>query len=80
MARSELEAEDLPVVLDVELASVPVPLRDVARIAPGALLLLGLDRDGRVALRIGERTVAHGELVEVDGAVGVRILALEPAP
>jgi flagellar motor switch/type III secretory pathway protein FliN len=78
--RDELEAEDLPVVLDVELASVPVPLRDVARIAPGALLLLGLERDGRVALRIGERTVAHGELVEVDGVVGVRILALEPAP
>jgi type III secretion protein Q len=80
MDRHDLAADDLPVVLDVELASVPVRLRDVARIAPGALLLLGLDRDGRVALRIGERTVARGELVEVDGAVGVRILALEPAP
>lgn len=78
--RADLDAEDLPVVLDVELASVPVPLRDVARIAPGALLLLGLDRDGRVTLRIGERAVARGELVEVDGTVGVRILALEPAP
>ena len=73
-------ASDLPVVLDVELASVPVPLRDVARIAPGAVLLLGLDRQGIVTLRIGERAVARGELVEVDGAVGVRILTLEPPP
>ena len=74
----DLARRDLPVVLDVELASVPVPLRDLARIAPARVLLLGLDRDGRVTLRIGERAVARGELVEVDGAVGVRILALEP--
>ena len=75
-----IAAADLPVVLDVELASVPVPLRDVARIAPGAVLLLGLDRNGHVTLRIGERAVARGELVEVEGAVGVRILTLEPSP
>jgi type III secretion protein Q len=80
VAHPDLAGGDLPVILDVELASVPVPLRDVARIAPGAVLLLGLDRDGRVTLRIGERAVARGELVEVDGAVGVRILALEGPP
>ena len=78
--RPDLTGDDLPVVLDVELASVSVPLRDVARIAPGAVLLLGLDRDGRVTLRIGDRAVARGELVEVDGAVGVRVLSLEPTP
>jgi type III secretion protein Q len=80
MAHPDLGAGDLPVVLDVELASVPVPLRDIARIAPGAVLLLGLDRDGQVTLRIGERAVARGELVDVDGAVGVRVLAMEPSP
>ena len=77
---SELGEGDLPVVLDVELASVPVPLRDIARIAPGAVLLLGLDREGQVTLRIGERAVARGELVDVDGSVGVRVLAMEPSP
>jgi type III secretion protein Q len=80
VAHPDLGAGDLPVVLDVELASVPVPLRDIARIAPGAVLLLGLDRDGQVTLRIGERAVARGELVDVDGAVGVRVLAMEPSP
>ena len=80
VAHPDLGAGDLPVVLEVELASVPVPLRDIARIAPGAVLLLGLDRDGQVTLRIGERAVARGELVDVDGAVGVRVLAMEPSP
>ncbi len=80
VADPDLGTGDLPVVLDVELASVPVPLRDIARIAPGAVLLLGLDRDGQVTLRIGERAVARGELVDVDGSVGVRVLAMEPSP
>jgi len=65
-----------PVLVEVELATVAVPLRELARIAPGAVLPLGIDRSGRVTLRIGERAVARGELVEVDGAVGVRIDSL----
>ncbi|MEI7706604.1 MAG: FliM/FliN family flagellar motor switch protein, partial [Deltaproteobacteria bacterium] len=62
-----------PVLVRVELADVILPLREVARIAPGVVLPLGLDRTGRVTLRIGTRAVAHGVLVELDGAVGVRI-------
>jgi type III secretion protein Q len=69
-----------PVLLEVELATVAVPLRDLARIAPGAVLPLGLDRSGQVTLRIGDRAVARGELVEVDGAVGVRIASLAEGP
>jgi type III secretion protein Q len=65
-----------PILLEVELATVAVPLRDLARIAPGAVLPLGLDRSGQVTLRIGDRAVARGELVDVDGAVGVRIASL----
>ena len=69
-----------PVLIEVDLAAVAVPLREVARIAPGVVLPLGLDRSGRVTLRIGGRAVAHGELVEVDGAVGVRIGAMTGEP
>jgi type III secretion protein Q len=69
-----------PVLIEVELAAVVVPLREVARIAPGVVLPLGLDRSGRVTLRIGGRTVARGELVEVDGAVGVRVGAMTGEP
>ncbi len=69
-----------PVLLEVELAAVAVPLREVARISPGAVLPLGLDRSGRVTLRIGGRAVARGELVDVDGAVGVRVAAMTGEP
>lgn len=70
----------LPLTLEVELARVELPLCEVARLEPGAVLPLALDRRGLVTLRIGERTVARGELVEVDGAVGVRVLAVEMGP
>lgn len=70
----------LPVTLEVELARVDVPLAEVARLEPGSVLALNLDRRGLVALRMGERAVARGELVDVEGAVGVRILSLEVAP
>lgn len=70
----------LPVVLEVELARVEMTLAELARLEPGATLPLALDRRGIVTLRAGERAVARGELVDVDGAVGVRILDVEVAP
>jgi type III secretion protein Q len=73
-------AGGVPVLLEVELATVAVPLRDLARIAPGSVLPLGLERSGQVKLHIGDRAVARGELVEVDGAVGVRIASLGEGP
>ncbi len=76
---SERHAQ-LPVMLEVELARVEVPLAELARLEPGAVLPLAIDRSGRVTLRAGERAVARGELVDVEGAVGVRILSLEVAP
>jgi len=71
---------EIPVVLEVELARVPLTLADLARLAPGSTLPVCLDRRGLVTLRLGERAVARGELVDVEGAVGVRVLALEAAP
>ncbi len=65
----------IPVPVDVALATVALPVRDLGRITPGAVLPLGIARDGVVTLRIGGRTVARGELVDVDGAVGVRVLS-----
>jgi type III secretion protein Q len=70
----------LPIRLEIELARVELPLSELARLEPGAVLPLGLDRRGLVTLRVGERAVGRGELVDVDGAVGVRVLSLESAP
>lgn len=70
----------MPVTLEVELARIDLPLAEIARLEPGAALPLAIDRRGLVTLRVGERAVARGELVEIDGAVGVRVLSLEVAP
>jgi flagellar motor switch/type III secretory pathway protein FliN len=70
----------LPVVLEVELGRVELTLGELARLEPGAAVPLGLDRRGLVTLRAGERAVARGELIDVDGAVGVRILSVEVGP
>ncbi|BDG08944.1 FliM/FliN family flagellar motor switch protein [Anaeromyxobacter paludicola] len=65
-----------PITLAVELGRVPVTLGELARLEPGATLELPLGRRGLVTLRAGERAVARGELCEVDGALGVRVLSL----
>ena len=62
------------VTLEVEIARVPVTLADLARLEPGATLPLPVGRGGLVLLRVGDRAVGRGELVDVEGAVGVRIL------
>ncbi len=73
-------AAELPVTLEVEIARVTIPISDLARLEPGAVLPLGIDRRGTVVLRAGERAVARGELVDVDGAIGVRIHSVEILP
>jgi type III secretion protein Q len=70
----------LPVALEVELARVEMTLGDLARLEPGAALPLALDRRGIVTLRVAERLIGRGELVEIDGAVGVRVLSVEVEP
>ncbi len=70
----------IPVTLEVELCRVEVSLAELARLAPGAVLPLAVDRSGQVTLRAGDRAVARGELVDIDGTVGVRIASLEMDP
>ncbi|HEX9243568.1 MAG TPA: FliM/FliN family flagellar motor switch protein, partial [Anaeromyxobacter sp.] len=67
----------LPIRLEVELARVEVPLAELARLEPGSVLALHIDRRGLVVLRVGERAIGRGELVDVDGAIGVRVLSVE---
>jgi flagellar motor switch/type III secretory pathway protein FliN len=68
-----------PVALSVEIARIHVTLAELATLDE-RVLPLHVARDGRVVLRAGERVVARGRLVEVDGALGVQVDALEAAP
>ncbi|AKF10679.1 FliM/FliN family flagellar motor switch protein [Sandaracinus amylolyticus] len=67
---------DAPVELVVELARFEMPLAELAALRPGEVLATGRALGERVVLRAGERTIALGELVEIEGEIGVRVLAL----
>lgn len=69
-----------PITLAVELGRVTLTLADLARLEPGAAIPLDLRKDGAVVLRAGERAVARGELVEIDGALGVRVAQVGDLP
>lgn len=76
----ERSTASLPITLAVEVARVTVTLGELWRLAPGGVLPLAAPRDGRVVLRLDDRPVARGQLVEVEGALAVRIESVEDRP
>jgi type III secretion protein Q len=73
-------AGEFPIALSVEIARVTVTVAELARLEPGGVLRLQIGREGAVTLRAGEHAVARGQLVEIDGALGVRVDAIEGRP
>jgi flagellar motor switch/type III secretory pathway protein FliN len=69
-------ALDAPVVVRVELGVVSLTARVWAEIAPGDVIQTGHPVGQPVLLRIAGRAVARGELVSVDGELGVRVREL----
>ena len=67
---------DVPVMLSVEIARLTVPVEEVASLREGEVLATGVPIGGRVVLRAGEEVVGEGELVDIEGEIGVRLLAL----
>lgn len=63
-----------PVTLTLELARFTLPLSELAALAPGEVVRVGRKIGEHVELRAGDRTIASGELVDVDGEIGVRVL------
>jgi flagellar motor switch/type III secretory pathway protein FliN len=66
--------EDAPVVVRVELGTVEMKAREWAQLAPGDVIALGRRVGDPAVLRVGGVELARGELVQVDGEYGVRIL------
>ncbi len=69
---------EIPVELAIELGRIELRVRELAALAPGRVISARLPVGGEVALRAGDRTVAVGELVDIEGELGVRILRVLP--
>jgi flagellar motor switch protein FliM len=67
---------ELPVEVVCELGRVTLTGRELLELRPGAVLPAGRPLAGPVDLTVGGRVVARGELVDVEGEIGVRITQL----
>ena len=67
---------DTPVVVRVELGAVSMTAREWAALGPGDVIETAQRIAEPVVLRVAGREVGRGELVNVDGQVGVRIQKL----
>lgn len=78
----EIQAEaaellnDVPLQVVVELARVPITAEEVVSLHVGKILDLGRAPGEPVDLSVNGRVVARGELVEVEGQLGVRIVGM----
>jgi len=67
---------DIPLHVSVELARVPVTAEEVVALRAGQVVQLGRPASSAVELSVNGKIVAQGELVEVDGQLGVKITQL----
>lgn len=64
---------EVPVVVRVEVGAVEMSAREWAALGPGDVVALGRRVGELVVLRVGGIEVARGELVEIEGELGVRV-------
>jgi flagellar motor switch protein FliM len=76
LAEAEPLLGDIPMVLVVELGRVQLTADEVIRLRAGQLIELGRAPTDPVDLVVNGKLVAKGELVEIEGALGVKILNL----
>jgi flagellar motor switch protein FliN/FliY len=64
---------DINVELSVELGRSKLPMRKLLSLVPGSVIDLDRPADGGVDVLVNGRIVARGEIVIVDGEIGVRV-------
>jgi flagellar motor switch/type III secretory pathway protein FliN len=64
---------DAPLVVRVELGAVTMSAREWAALRPGDVVAVGRRVSEPVVLRVAGMVVARGELVDIEGELGVRI-------
>jgi flagellar motor switch/type III secretory pathway protein FliN len=69
---------DAPVVVRLEVGEVTLPARDWLALGAGDVLQTDVPLGDPVVLRVAGRVVARGTLVNVEGRLGVRLLAVTP--
>jgi type III secretion protein Q len=66
--------DDVPIRLTFDLGEREISLGDLRSIEPGYLFNLGRDLKSTVSIRANGRLIGDGELVDIEGRVGVSVL------
>lgn len=72
------ELDQLPVRLNFDLGERVMTLGEIRALAPGYVIELGRDIRRSVAIRVNGKKIGEGELVDVDGYIGVSLLSITP--
>jgi type III secretion system YscQ/HrcQ family protein len=64
---------ELPVEIVCEIGRVTMSGRELIELVPGAVIPIARPLSGPIDLTVAGRLVARGELVDVEGDLGVRI-------
>ncbi|MGD0060194.1 MAG: flagellar motor switch protein FliN [Verrucomicrobiia bacterium] len=67
---------DVGVKVAVELGGCQMPMREVLQLAAGSVVQLDKASDAPVDLYVSGKLFARGEVVVVDGRIGVRVTEL----
>jgi flagellar motor switch/type III secretory pathway protein FliN len=68
------DISDLPVRMDIVLAEREFTLREIQEFDEGSIVEVDGSKLEPVQVKLNGRTAGDGELVEIDGRLGVRIL------
>src|SRR5262249_48139048 len=73
-ASADALLRELPVEVGCELGRVTMTGGELLELRPGAVIPVGRPLAGPVDLTVGGRVVARGELVDVEGEIGIRVM------
>lgn len=77
VARAMTLPDDAHVELTVTVGTVRLTLRQLAELCVGAVVPLGRPLAGPFELRVADAVIGSGELVNIDGEVGVRVIRID---
>lgn len=72
------DVDDVTVSVAFDLGRLELAIGELRRVSEGYVLNLQRPLDGAVALRVGGRLIGHGELVDIEGSLGVRVTEIFP--
>jgi len=76
VSRDMALADDANLELTVQLGTTRLSLRQLGELAIGQIVPLGRPLAGPYEVRAAGRMLGHGELVDIDGELGVRIVSI----